>query len=101
MNKKKNGANKKKEYPDKEVGKKDKYHGPYILGFRRDTMVHTKRKWYASINKKESESKFGSYTETRICEVGIVSNRRSGRYGEIVFFRALIACQCGKEKSYE
>jgi hypothetical protein len=44
MNKKKNGANKKKEYPDKEVGKKDKYHGPYILGFRRDTMVHTKRK---------------------------------------------------------
>lgn len=64
-------------------------------------MVHTKRKRYVNINKKENESKFGSYTETRICEVGIVSNRRLGRYGERVFFRALIACQCGKEESYE
>ena len=59
-------------------------HGPYELGYTRDTMAMTKGYNDASRSETQKIVKFGLFSETREHEGGIASNRGSARHGEFV-----------------
>ncbi len=60
-------------------------HGPYAQGYTRVTMADTKRRNPARGSKsRQSQSKFGLKSATRLHEVEIASNRVSERRGEYV-----------------
>jgi len=66
-----------------ELGLRSSRHDPYKLGYTRVTMLVIKSSKKA-IWSKSQKSRLSSdcKAETRLHEVGIVSNRRSARYGE-------------------
>ena len=59
-------------------------HGPYGLGYTRATMAVTVGSERATWSKSKKPSQFGSYSATRVREVGIASNRGSACRGEYV-----------------
>ena len=56
-------------------------HGPYRLGYTRNTMAVAMRCFLA---KLQLQSQYGLFSATRKHEVGIASNRVSARRGEYV-----------------
>lgn len=58
---------------------------PYELGYTRATMViHKKLYKKVTLSKSSTNTVFESKTVTRLCEGGIISNRKSARCGEFV-----------------
>ena len=56
-------------------------HGPYALGDTRDTMAGTKGREAVRRSKShQTQSQFGSRSETRPREAGIASNRKSAMF---------------------
>eukprot|EP00951_Prasinocladus_malaysianus_P048999 scaffold664634_cov820-Prasinocladus_malaysianus.AAC.1 len=59
-------------------------HGPYGLGYTRDTVAMTKGCNDASRSETSKIARFGLFSATREHEGGIASNRGSARHGEPV-----------------
>jgi len=62
------------------------HHDSYIKGLGCIALKNPKRYLYANISYSIKFFVYGLYSEIWIYEEGIISNRKSARYGEIVKF---------------